>query len=144
MGTWSYPATSGTGRVPAGSGGSSAVRSIADLTWEAPDELTVRHAQAFQAAMRAYHVGDSERADQQWENFQAIWSQAWSANCVMLELCRAWARPGSRRSSPALGGRLVRAPHQPLRPAPSPRPQRRLHQFDRSGKRLLTVTRNSP
>jgi len=91
MGTWSYPATSGTGRVPTGSGGSSAVRSIADLTWEAPDELTVRHAQAFQTAMRAYHVGNSERADQQWENLQAIWPQAWSATCAMLEFMRAWA-----------------------------------------------------
>src|SRR5690349_24475971 len=31
---------------------------IADLIWEAPDELTAEHAQAFQAAMRAHHVGD--------------------------------------------------------------------------------------
>jgi hypothetical protein len=58
---------------------------IADLTWEAPDELTAEHAQVFQAAMRAYHAGDSERADRLWESLQAIWSQAWSANYAVLE-----------------------------------------------------------
>ena len=58
---------------------------VADLTWEAPDELTAEHAQAFQAAMRAYHVGDSERAGQLWEDLRAIWSQAWSANYAVLE-----------------------------------------------------------
>ena len=31
---------------------------IADLIWEAPDELTAEHAQVFQAAIRAYHIGD--------------------------------------------------------------------------------------
>ena len=36
------------------------------------------------AAMRAHH-GDSERAEQLWENLQAIWSQAWSANYAVLE-----------------------------------------------------------
>ena len=35
---------------------------IADLIWEAPDELTAEHAQVFQAAMRAHHAGESERA----------------------------------------------------------------------------------
>jgi hypothetical protein len=58
---------------------------IADLTWEAPDELTAEHAQVFQAAMHAYHVGESERANQLWENLQAIWSQVWSANYAVLE-----------------------------------------------------------
>ena len=57
---------------------------IADLTWEAPDELTAEHAQVFQAAMRAHHAGDSQRANQLWENLQAIWSQAWSANYAVL------------------------------------------------------------
>jgi hypothetical protein len=47
---------------------------IADLTWEAPDELTAEHAQVFQAAMRAHHGGDSERAGRLWESLQAIWS----------------------------------------------------------------------
>src|SRR5580693_1198135 len=40
---------------------------IADLTWEAPDELTAEHGQVFQAAIRAHHAGDSERADELWE-----------------------------------------------------------------------------
>jgi hypothetical protein len=58
---------------------------IADLLWEAPDELTAEHGQVFQAAIRAHHGGDSERADQLWENVRAIWSQAWSANYAVLE-----------------------------------------------------------
>ena len=58
---------------------------IADLTWEAPDELTAEHAQVFQATMRAYHAGDSQHANQLWENLQAIWSRAWSANYAVLE-----------------------------------------------------------
>ena len=59
---------------------------LADLTWEAPDDLAAGHAQAFQTAMRAYHAGDSERAGQLWEDLQAIWSQAWSATYAVLEL----------------------------------------------------------
>jgi hypothetical protein len=35
---------------------------IADLVWEASDELTADHAQVFQAAMRAHHAGDSRGA----------------------------------------------------------------------------------
>jgi hypothetical protein len=58
---------------------------IADLTWEAPDQLVAEHAQAFHAAIRAHHAGDSERAEQLWENVQTIWSQAWSANYAVLE-----------------------------------------------------------
>jgi hypothetical protein len=58
---------------------------IADLVWEAPGQLIAEHAQVFQAAMRAYDVGDSERAGQLWENLGAIWSQAWSANYAVLE-----------------------------------------------------------
>ncbi len=58
---------------------------IADLTWEAPDDLTAEHSQVFQAAIRAYHSADTERAGQLWENLQAIWSQAWSANYAALE-----------------------------------------------------------
>src|ERR1051326_2307108 len=41
---------------------------IADLTWEAPDELAAEHAQVFQDAMRAYGAGDSERAGRLSEN----------------------------------------------------------------------------
>ena len=58
---------------------------IADLTWEAPDDLTAEHAQAFQAAIHAHHAGNPERAEQLWEGLRAIWSQAWPANCAVLE-----------------------------------------------------------
>lgn len=59
---------------------------IADLTWEAPDDLTAEHGQAFQAAIRAYQAADTERAEQLWAQVQAIWSRAWSANYAALEL----------------------------------------------------------
>ena len=39
---------------------------IADLLWEAPEELAAEHGQAFQAAMQAYHAGHSEMAEQHW------------------------------------------------------------------------------
>jgi hypothetical protein len=58
---------------------------IADLTWEAPGELTAEHGQMFQIAIQAHHAGDSERADELWENVRAIWSHAWSANYAVLE-----------------------------------------------------------
>ena len=62
-----------------------AASELADLIWEAPDQLTAKHAQIFLAAMRAYNTGETGRADQLWENLQAIWSQAWSANYAVLE-----------------------------------------------------------
>ena len=37
---------------------------LADLIWEAPDELTAEHGQVFQAAMDAHDAGDSERGEQ--------------------------------------------------------------------------------
>jgi hypothetical protein len=39
----------------------------------------------FQAATRAYHAADSERAGELWENVRAIWSHAWSVNYAVLE-----------------------------------------------------------
>jgi hypothetical protein len=58
---------------------------LADLIWEAPDELTADHAQAFRDAMCAHLAGDAERASRLWENLRAIWSHAWSANYAVLE-----------------------------------------------------------
>ena len=58
---------------------------IADLIWEAPDELTAEHAEVFQATMRAHHAGNADLAEQLWEKLEAIWSQAWSANYAALE-----------------------------------------------------------
>jgi hypothetical protein len=58
---------------------------LAELIWEAPDQLTAGHAQAFRDAMCAHLAGDAERAGQLWENLGAIWSHAWSANYAVLE-----------------------------------------------------------
>ena len=59
---------------------------IADLVWEAPEELAIEHGQAFRAAMQAHHAGNSESAEQHWRELQAIWSRAWAANHAALEL----------------------------------------------------------
>ena len=67
------------------------VKCLADLIWEAPDEFTAEHAQAFRDAMRAHLAGDSDRAGQLWENLRAIWSHAWSANYAVLEFMQARA-----------------------------------------------------
>jgi hypothetical protein len=64
---------------------------LADLIWEAPDELTAEHGQVFQAAMDAHDAGDSERGEQLWENLRAIWSQAWSSNYAVLEFMQGAA-----------------------------------------------------
>ena len=91
-GTWTGLACAGHGLALGTDVDNAALRrfaagsAIADLTWEAPDELIAEHAQVFQATMRAYHAGDSQHANQLWENLQAIWSRAWSANYAMLEL----------------------------------------------------------
>ncbi len=75
---------------------------IADLIWEAPDELTADHAEVFQAAMRAHHGGDSKRAEQLWEKLQAIWSQAWSAN--YRGKFHVWGRAPHVRHANPVGG----------------------------------------
>jgi hypothetical protein len=62
---------------------------VADLVWEAPYELAAEHTVAFRAAMQAYHTGDTESAEQHRQQFQAIWSRAWSANYAALELLQS-------------------------------------------------------
>ena len=99
---------------------------IADLTWEAPDELTADHAQVFQAAMRAHHAGDSQYAEQLWEN-----PPGHLVAGLVSELCGARVHVGHgpdpvrAGQAPALGCRLLRAPHQPPRPSAAPYSQRR-------------------
>ena len=102
-GTWTGLACPGHG-LPLGADVDNAVlrqlatgSEIADLTWEAPDDLTAEHAQVFHAAMRAHHADDSERAGQLWENLRAMWSQAWSANYAVLEFMQG---TGLTRFSP--------------------------------------------
>jgi hypothetical protein len=62
-----------------------AASELADLVWDAPDDFTAEHTRVFHAAMRAHQGGDSGRARQLWEDLQAVWSQAWSANYAVLE-----------------------------------------------------------
>lgn len=59
---------------------------IADLVWEAPEDLAAEHSQAFQSAMQAYRAANHKLAGQHWHELQAIWSRAWGANCAALEL----------------------------------------------------------
>jgi hypothetical protein len=70
---------------------------IANLTWETPDDITAEHGQAFQAAIQACNAADPQRAEQLWENVQAIWSRAWSLNYAAPELLQ---RTGLTRFSP--------------------------------------------
>jgi hypothetical protein len=77
---------------------------IADLIWEAPEELTTHHRQVFEAAMQAYHVGNLARAERLWQEVQAVWSRAWTANCKALELIQ---NAGVTRFSPAKPQRWV-------------------------------------
>jgi len=58
---------------------------IADLTWEAPDDLAAEHSQVFRAAIAAYQAAEPGGAEESWEKLRAIWSRAWSANYAALE-----------------------------------------------------------
>ena len=58
---------------------------IADLTWEAPDDIAADHGQVFQAAIASYQAAEPGRAEELWEKVRAVWSQAWSANYAALE-----------------------------------------------------------
>ena len=67
-GTWTGLACPGHGLALGADVDNAALRQlaagseIADLIWEAPDQLAAEHGQVFQAAMRAYRAGNSERA----------------------------------------------------------------------------------
>lgn len=58
---------------------------VADLVWEAPNEMVGQHNRAFDTAMRAYHAGHTPLIEQHWSDLQATWSRAWMANCAALE-----------------------------------------------------------
>jgi hypothetical protein len=62
---------------------------IADLMWEAPEDLATEHGQAFHAAMQAYDTGHAALAGQHWQELQTIWSRAWAANYAVLELLQS-------------------------------------------------------
>jgi hypothetical protein len=102
-GTWTGLACPGHGLALGSDVDTAALRrlaagsELADLIWEAPDDLAAEHAQVFLAAMRAYNGADRERGDRLWENLRAIWSQAWSANYAVLEFLQG---TGLTRFSP--------------------------------------------
>jgi hypothetical protein len=77
---------------------------IADLIWEADADLAAEHGQLFQAAIRAYNAGSSERGEQLWQQVRAVWSRAWAANYAALELMQ---RAGLTRFSPVKPQRWV-------------------------------------
>jgi hypothetical protein len=77
---------------------------IADLIWEAPEELTGDHRRVFEAAMQAYYAGNQERAERLWQEVQAVWSLAWAANYKALELIQ---NAGVTRFSPVKPQRWV-------------------------------------
>ena len=58
---------------------------MADLIWEAPDDLAADHGQVFRAAIAAYQAAEQGPAEELWEKVQAVWSHAWSANYAALE-----------------------------------------------------------
>jgi hypothetical protein len=112
---------------------------IADLTWQAPDDITAEHGEVFQAAIQACNAADTERAGQRWEKVQAIWSQAWSANYAALQLLQD---TGLTRFSPVKPQQRVVASfehhHEPAWPPAAPHPQHRHHRPDHRGAGALT------
>jgi hypothetical protein len=67
----------------------SAKSDMADLIWEAPADFTAAHGQLLQAAIQAYQAGQHETGERLWQQVQALWSQAWSANYETLKLLQA-------------------------------------------------------
>jgi hypothetical protein len=102
----------------------SAHGAIADLIWEPRPELAAEHGQLLQAAIQAAQDGTPDRREQLWQQVQAIWSLAWSANYAALKFVQ------DAGQAPALGGRLLRPPPRPAWPSASPRPQHRHHHPD--------------
>lgn len=79
-------------------------REVADLIWEAPDEMADEHNRAFHAAMHAYHAGHTQQAEQHWHDVESIWSRAWGTNCAALEFMQG---AGLDRFGPARPQRWV-------------------------------------
>ena len=104
---------------------------IADLVWEAPEDLAAEHGQAFQAAMQAYHTGHAELAEQHWQELQDNLVTGLGGE---LRGARAAAERGDHDvlagQTAALGHRLLRAPLRPPRPSAPACPQHRHHPAD--------------
>src|SRR5215469_17001664 len=70
---------------------------LADFIWQAPADFTADHSQLSLAAIRAHQDGELETGQRLWQQAQALWSQAWSANNQALALLQA---AGLTRFSP--------------------------------------------
>ena len=70
---------------------------LADFIWEAPADFTAEHGQLSLAAIRAYQDGDHETGQQYWQQAEALWSRAWSANNQAISLLQT---AGLTRFSP--------------------------------------------
>jgi TrwC relaxase len=79
---------------------------LADLVWEAPEDLAAEHGRLVEAAHRAGRAGKPQTAERLWQQVQAIWSLAWSANYAALNLLQD---AGLTRFGPAKPQRWVAA-----------------------------------
>ena len=52
---------------------------LADLTWEAPDDIAAEHGRVFRGAIASHQAAEPKSAEELWEKVQAVWSRAWSA-----------------------------------------------------------------
>ena len=84
----------------------SARSDIADLAWEPPAELAAEHGQLCRAAIQAHLAGARETGERLWQQAQALWSLAWSANYQALGLLQ---EAGLTRFSPVKPQRWVTA-----------------------------------
>ena len=69
-------------------------------------ELVAEHGQLLQAAIQAAQDGKTKTAEQLWQQVQAIWSVAWSANYAALKFLQD---AGLSRFSPVRPQRWVAA-----------------------------------
>lgn len=79
---------------------------IADLIWEPRAELVAEHGQLLQAAIQAAQDGKPQLGEQLWQQVQALWSVAWSANYAALSFLQD---AGLSRFSPVKPQRWVAA-----------------------------------
>lgn len=77
---------------------------IADLIWEPRGGLVAEHGQLLQAAIQAAQDGKPQTGEQLWQQVQAIWSVAWSANYAALKFLQD---AGLSRFSPVKPQRWV-------------------------------------
>jgi hypothetical protein len=87
----------------------SAHSDIADLLWEPHADLTAEHGQLYRAAIQAHWAGAGETGVRLWQQAQALWSLAWSANYQALGLLQ---ETGLTRFAPVRPQRWVIASYE--------------------------------